>query len=388
MLTVVFPLRCSAASAYRVARLEANLSFFNDYEDVECVVVDSGSGPRQAAHIVAACAPHPRARLVVDPHPEEPFAPGIVRNLGAEHARGDYLFFYDVDLCAGPELVPALRRWIAAEPDANDFLIVPCLYLTERATEHVSHRGTVDLAPFLASFLAGANHLVAHLAVSTSTVLVERRHFLRIGGNRPEYRGHGCEDFDLLHRLSSYQPHGKRPPDYRVDHKVPFVGDYRGFRAYFALRALPPLFDGTYTAHLWHPRPLMRPYHRARQANEARLLSLMARHDDGTAPCSPLTSAARPDDEPLPPLPAPWSDEGDTSAPPLERWLTRLMEEHGYTVDDHPGLFSWHADAVRPGGTARSKLRKLILHPHAFFADSKNPLFRVVSALLSRDAGR
>ncbi len=333
--------------------------------------MDSGSSPAIAAELRALCARYPRCRLVVDPLPDEPFAPGATRNLGAEAATGSHLFFYDVDLLPGLALMDGLLRWQRETTDPREFLVVPCLYLTEAATRTLERAGarpgTTDLAPFLASFLAGDNDQVGHLAASTSTVLVERHHFLRLGGNRTEYRGHGCEDFDLLHRLSSFSPSGRRPADYYLDHKVPFVADYRGFRAYFALRALPPLFEGLYTAHLWHPRPLLRPYHRAREANERRLQELMREHD-ATRGADAIATAELDEREPLP---APWAGEGAAPAPRIDELLAELMARHGLDRATHPGLFHWNAHAHRPRGTPWTKLRKLVLHPRAFLGDSR-----------------
>lgn len=374
VLSVVLPLRCSAASAYRIARLEAILRFFSGDADFECVVADSGSDGDVIERVRTVCASYGRCRLVEDPTPDEPFAPGRTRNLGALHARGDHLLFYDVDLHAEPPLLGAIKAWVASAA-ARDFLIIPCLYLSEEGTRRVEAGWPLSEAH--RSFLEGDNAWVAHLAVSTSTIVVERRHFLRVGGNREAYRGHGCEDFDLLHRLSSYQPTGKRPEDYYVDHKVPFVGDYRGFRAYFAVRALPRLFEGIYTAHLWHPRPLMRPYFRARQTNEALLQQMMRAHDAGTA-LPALTDDV--DDV----LPSPWSDEGAATAPPIGEFIRAQLEAHSLAAETCVGLFRWRPDVVRRSGTLLTKVRKLILQPREFLHDSRLPWLRWLGERLDR----
>lgn len=367
MLSVVIPLRCTEENGFLLQRLGANLRFFRGQEEIECIVVDSGSDEPHRRRIRELCSAH-GAEYVEDPNPGQPFAPGNTRNLGAQAARGEHLLFYDADLCADAELVPRIRRWIARAPAAHEFLMIPCLYLTERATLDVDFWGPpVDLSSFRESFLRGDNHRVAHIAVSTSTVVVATGHFLRLGGNRSEYRGHGCEDFDLLHRLASYAPLGAQPEDYYVDHKTRFVGDYRGFRAYLARYALPHLFSGLYTAHLWHPRPLRKLYFRKRQDNEALLQERMREHDRGLRAQEPLVGRVR---TALTPLPRPWSTAGD-SAEDFATFLEQAMDAHGLDRLDDPGIFHWRPGVVERRGTPRAKLRKLLLRPDHFIKDSR-----------------
>jgi len=313
-----------------------------------------------------------------------PFAPGGARNLGAQVARGDYLLFYDVDLVSNDDFIPVVERWCAGAPDPHAFLMVPCLYATRAATERLSH-GPIDLAPYLASYLAGDNHLVDNIAVSTSTIVVARRHFLRLGGNRTDYQGHGCEDFDLLHRLASYWPDGKPPTDYYVDERTRFPADYRGFRGYLARYALPHLFGGPYTAHLWHARPIVRRYFRQRQRNEALLQQMMRAHDRGTSVPAPLRSQV--DDEPRVDadvtLPAPWSTAAGSPLP-IRDLIQQLLEGDGRDPTVDIGLSRWKPGVAVPRGTRRGKLKKLILRPRQFFLDARSPTLRRFARLFPR----
>lgn len=382
MLSVIFPIRAEAGTAYLVERLAANLTLFGRYPDVECVVVDSASAPKFATEIRRLCD-RPHVTYVVDPSPPSPFAPGYTRNLGAQAARGDYLLFYDVDLCCDATLVPAIERWCASAVDPCAFLMVPCLYANRTGTARLDFRGEpVDLQPLLASFLSGDTEYVDHIAVSTSTVVVARRHFLQIGGNRSAYVGHGCEDFDLLHRLVSYWPAGARPGDYYLSVRTRFPGDYRGFRAYLLSYALPHLYGGPITAHLWHPRPKLRRYWRNRQYNEGLLQSFMREHDSGSVVPQPLRS--RVDDEPRgEPLPAPWT----TSAPPPKRpreLIRELTVGAGRDPEVDIGLLRHKPGAKPPGNATRRKLRKLWNSPRRFFLDAKRPMLRRLARLFPR----
>ncbi len=375
MLSVVLPIRCERPTEYLLGRLEANLRLFGDHPEVECVVVDSASPAPFAGEIRRLCD-RARCELVVDPAPQHPFAPGMARNAGAQRASGDHLLFYDVDLSCQEDFVPRVLDWIRGGHGPFEFLMIPCLYLTEAGTRRLGEvDGPVDLAPLADSLLAGENHLVALAAVSTSTVVVRRDHFLRIGGNRPEYRGHGCEDFDLLHRLASYSPIGAREDDYFVDERVRIPAAYRGFRKYLAYYSLPLLLDGLYTAHQWHPRPLRRGYFWRRRQNEALLQRFMREHDGGRRSATALgdaSGASSPADRRAA-LPRPWEDESRDKLPPLPEYIREQMARRGLDPEKQPGLLRLKAGVAAARGTHRARFRKLVTRPRSFFADSRVP---------------
>lgn len=382
MLSVILPIRAEAGTAYLVDRLDACLRRFERCSGVECIVVDSASAPPLTTQIRALCQ-RPRVTRVEDSTPSYPFAPGATRNLGAQAARGDYLLFYDVDLVSDDDFIPAIERWIAEkgsghgpEKDPTAFLMIPCLYATRTATRILS-RGPIDLAPYLASYLAGENFLIDNIAVSTSTIVVSRAHFLRLGGNRPEYQGHGCEDFDLLHRLASYAPLGAKPDDYYLDERARFPADYRGFRAYLAHYSLPLVFDGPLTAHLWHPRPVVRKYFRQRQKNEALLQTNMRAHDAGVVQ-APLAGI-----DGVPPAMqlVPWRTT-KPPPPPMREWVRALLVAARRDPDRDIGFVRWRPGTGQPQGKRRGKLKKLITRPRQFVEDSNHPVLQRVARIL------
>ena len=376
MLSVILPIRAEAGTAYLVDRLAACLRRFERCSGVECIVVDSASAPPLTTEIRRLCQ-RPRVTRVEDSSPAYPFAPGIARNLGAQAARGEFLLFYDVDLVSDEDFIPAIERWMAGATDPTSFLMIPCLYATKAASKILAG-GPIDLAPYVASYLSGENHLIDNIAVSTSTVVVRRAHFLRLGGNRPEYQGHGCEDFDLLHRLASYSPLGAKPADYYLDERNRFPADYRGFRAYLARYSLPLLFDGPLTAHLWHPRPVVRKYFRQRQKNEALLQDNMRAHDAGRPLPPPLPGVEVP---PVPALPAPWSTTSPPP-PPMREWIRELLVRTRHDPERAIGMTRWQPGVTKPHGSRRGKLKKLITRPRQFFEDSKHPVLRRIARIL------
>jgi GT2 family glycosyltransferase len=76
-------------------------------------VVDDGSPPPAAAGIAATCAEW-GSLLLVQPQA----GPGRARNLGAAHARGQYLAFTDDDCLARPDWLAVLAASLAAHPGA------------------------------------------------------------------------------------------------------------------------------------------------------------------------------------------------------------------------------------------------------------------------------
>ncbi len=374
VLSVILPIRAEAGTAYLVERLAACLRRFEENSEVECIVVDSASVPPLTTQIRALCQ-RPRVTRVEDSSPAYPFAPGITRNLGAQAARGEYLLFYDVDLVHGDDFVPAIERWCESTSDPCAFLMIPCLYVTRAATPRLS-RPRIDLKPYLASYLAGENHLIENIAVSTSTVVVKRDHFLRLGGNRPEYQGHGCEDFDLLHRLASYWPRGTKPADYYLDERTKFPADYRGFRGYLAGYSLPHLFGGPCTAHLWHARPIARSYFRQRERNEALLQTNMRAHDAGRAAVPLVGQGAL--NAAL--LAAPWKTT-DPSPPSTRELIRDLMRSAGRDPAVDVGLMRLKPGVRISNGARRGKLKKLLLRPRQFLEDTKHPALRRLARL-------
>ncbi len=199
---------------------------------------------------------------------------------------------------------------------------------------------------------------------------------MAIGGFRETFTGHGCEDFDLIHRLSAFYSIGKRPDDYSDDTKSQFPADYRGFRRYFSFYAVPHLFRGLFLLHQWHPRPLARQYHRKRKVNEA-LFAEILRESTLTLPkplagrftggkvLSALNSGAVCFEHKL---------------AGFDQWLQEQQEQAGYPVSRYPGFFCYGVGVKKAPGSLWRKVRKLLLNPSVFFRDA---ILRKKGAIIS-----
>lgn len=266
--------------------------------------------------------------------------------------------------------LPDFVRELATEgPQA--FRMFPCLYLSQSCSAHFAAnflKPTLQAALYrdvLESYLLGEVSKVDGIALASSCLLINREWFMAIGGFREEFAGHGCENFDLIHRLAAFYPVGKRPDDYSVDIKCQFPADYQGFRRYFSYYAVPHLFTGAFLLHQWHPRPLTRKYHRKRKDNEVWFSGIL-REPVLTLPLPLVGCQANRD---ILELIKKESFSSSTRLPEFDQWLLEQLNQNGYPADTFHGFLHYQAGAKRPGGNVRRKIRKLILNPKAFFRD-------------------
>lgn len=258
LLTVIIPFRADPKLPYLMARLEDQCSSFKRRDDVEFMVVDSGSPIeyRDPCHII--CKRHGIRYLYHDSEGSV-FSIGAARDYGASFAEGRAITFLDVDLRVAADFwdrLLILMKSYGISKYKKRFLAIPCLYLTADGTEEFEASDpNVRALDFYLRWMHGDSGAVQNLAPCSSVMIVDRLHYLSVGGHRPEFRGHGYEDFELYHRLSSELGQIPRPDDYYHDSKSWDIATYRGFRSQFSLFGRPALLANLMVFHLWHPRP-------------------------------------------------------------------------------------------------------------------------------------
>jgi predicted glycosyltransferase involved in capsule biosynthesis len=260
-ISLIVPLRLSETLFEGLPRLE-KLIRNTPAERFEVVVVDYGSPPKAAAELAALTAGFNHAKLVRVDADTEPFSAGVARNIGAQNATSPVIMFNDVDCLASPNMYEKIHKEASArriDINAYDFFAIPIAFLTFEGVEeyqktHASNEPYNADSLFHYHIIRGEKQFIWFMAYSGSTIVVNRLHYLSIGGTSPVFHGHGAEDYEVKLRLASYRPIGRKPLDYYRNTKNNQMHDYVGFRAYLSLYAYEVAFRGIYMVHLWHPR--------------------------------------------------------------------------------------------------------------------------------------
>lgn len=302
MISLIIPVRVSEIVYDAVPRIRSILSSAPP-SHYEVVIVDYGSPAAEAENVSNACKEFHHAKLIRVDNEQDPFSAGHARNIGAQHATHDIIMFNDIDCLCSTEMYVKISdeaniRNLAE--NAYDFFSLPIAFLTFEGTQEYNRLITSqnefnsdDI--FYKNIIRSNKHLVQFMAYTGSTIVVNRLHFLALGGTSREFHGHGGEDYDIKHRLAAYNPIGQRPLDYYLNTKDNQTNQYVGFRAYFALYGIEALYSGLYMVHLWHPKrepknsqPVNRPSYNQTERNFALLKSLMKRFDETGEQPSPL----------------------------------------------------------------------------------------------------
>jgi glycosyltransferase involved in cell wall biosynthesis len=157
-----------------------------DFHDWELVVVDDGSTD-ESARRAGQCG----ARLF---HTPERRGPAAARNLGAQVARGEYLFFIDADCEVRPDTLTRIADRLHAQPELDALF------------------GSYDAEPGASNFIAQYKNLFHHYVHQhgseiastfwTGCGVIRRSRFLALGGFDVQlYRRPAIEDIDLGYRL-------------------------------------------------------------------------------------------------------------------------------------------------------------------------------------------
>lgn len=258
-LSVIIPFRCENESThYLVDRLEDLLSTFPKDLPLEFMVVDSGSTLDYRKQCQKICNDHGVVYIYHDTY-GKPFSIGACRDFGVQHATGKAVSFLDIDLRVAPdfwERVLVLMETWGISRYKKSFLAIPCMYLTQEGTvEFLKADERLKFADFYLRYLQGDKIAIENMALCSSVMIVDRVHYLSVGGHDLEFRGHGYEDFELYHRLLCEEGIIPKTDDYYLDQKTWDTYSYRGFRSHLSMIARPAMMMNLFVVHLWHPRP-------------------------------------------------------------------------------------------------------------------------------------
>jgi predicted glycosyltransferase involved in capsule biosynthesis len=293
--SLVIPLRLTPAIFEGRQRIAAILAAV-PRDLFEIVIVDYGTPPHQRLGLLKVLRGR-GVRLVRARAAAEVFSIADARNLGAQAATAPVVMFHDVDFLATPATYRAIAAAITARDiahNARDFFMVPVAFLNRAGTRrylafHGRNGEALNRWPTASRLETDA--AVDFVSHASSCLVVNRHHYLAIGGHDVSFKGHGAEDYELYHRLAAFDRHAIRPPDYYDD--VRDIRSGRGFRAGFATRAIAMFETGPYLVHLHHPKRAMPDYYRNGRRNFEILRSKMEAFDrDGRHP-APLEDPKR-----------------------------------------------------------------------------------------------
>lgn len=184
----------------------------------EVLIADDGSRPDQVEMLLSQC---PAFRCPVRHvwHPDIGFTAARARNLGAFHARGDYLIFLDGDCVPGKAFVAQHSRLAQAGCFVNGGRVLLSERLTARVIGEQMDLSTRPARFWLQARLRGDCNKLLHLLVWPWGLLrvkegfqwrgirscnfgVWRQDFVSVNGFDETFEGWGHEDADLVLRLS------------------------------------------------------------------------------------------------------------------------------------------------------------------------------------------
>lgn len=293
-LSVIVPFRADPHTPYLLERLSEQCRDFPKIEAIEFIVVDSGSPPEARKLCEDICELN-GVRYIYHESEDQTFSIGAARDHGVINARGRAITFLDVDLRMAEDFFDRLLLLMdsfGVSKYKKRFFAVPCLYLSQEGTdEFLMANNRKRMLDFYLRWLNGDNNSIQNMAPCSSVMVVDRLHYLSVGGHRPEFRGHGYEDFELYHRLIGEENALPRSRDYYHDTKSWDFATYRGFRAQFSLLGRYAMMANLFVVHLWHPRPKINSFYRDLSANRSIWLDFFKEFDKTALHAQPLVAS-------------------------------------------------------------------------------------------------
>jgi len=255
LLTVIITLRASEhydmASRLRYRMLDTCLP-----DEVVFSVVDDASPEPEANKIESICAELGFAYHRIDSK-KASFCAATARNFGASVATTRFIVHEDIDLFPYPGFYQDIIDEIDIQElkdDASRFITVPALYLSEAGTM-AAVSGQTSKNKIMHELLTRGPSVTSYLPAS-SVILVDRLHYLSIGGYNERFNGWGLEDLEFAYRLTRANNTFASPFDHRFLSEGAFATEtrYRGWRAQFRLHGELLGRKGTVIFHAHHPK--------------------------------------------------------------------------------------------------------------------------------------
>lgn len=270
LLSVIIPFGLSKERPYIEERVIEKAKSFQSDENIEFIFVEGYSSLENNLKQIIENSGH---IYLKDKDQKDYFSQGRCRNLGTIYANSKVIMFLDVDCYISLDNFEKILKLIQIKnisQNINALIVLPVVYLNKEANEKLKQYDDKFWDILLQEDLFTAkNTWVKFFAPSsTSSIVINKHQFLRLGGNDENFIGHGYEDFDLFARiLKACVSFEKIPTNLSYDARNWNFFNFKGFRSWFSLLGYEACFYGIYMYHFYHIEPNQNAYMQNKDKN-------------------------------------------------------------------------------------------------------------------------
>lgn len=269
LLSVIIPFGLSKERSYIEERVVKKAKYFKSDENIEFIFVEGySSKDHELKNFIQA-----NHHIYLKDMDQKAFSQGGCRNLGASYAHSNVLLFLDVDCYISLDNFEKILKLIQIKnisQNINALIVLPVVYLSKEANEKLKQYDDKfwDILIQEDLFTAKNTWVKFFSPSSTSSIVINKHQFLRLGGNDENFIGHGYEDFDLFARiLKTCVSFEKMPVNLSYDARNWNFFDFKGFRSWFSLLGYEACFYGIYMYHFYHIEPNQNAYMQNKDKN-------------------------------------------------------------------------------------------------------------------------
>ncbi|ECL3536928.1 glycosyltransferase [Campylobacter jejuni] len=269
LLSVIIPFGLSKERSYIEERVVKKAKYFKSDENIEFIFVEGySSKDHELKNFIQA-----NHHIYLKDMDQKAFSQGGCRNLGASYAHSNVLLFLDVDCYISLDNFEKILKLIQIKnisQNINTLIVLPVVYLNKEANEKLKQYDEEfwDILIQEDLFTAKNTWVKFFSPSSTSSIVINKYQFLRLGGNDENFIGHGYEDFDLFARvLKACVSFEKMPTNLSYDTRNWNFFNFKGFRSWFSLLGYEACFYGIYMYHFYHIEPNQNAYMQNKDKN-------------------------------------------------------------------------------------------------------------------------
>ncbi|EAK7319745.1 glycosyltransferase [Campylobacter jejuni] len=269
LLSVIIPFGLSKERPYIEERVIEKAKYFKSDENIEFIFVEGySSKDHELKNFIQA-----NHHIYLKDTEQKAFSQGRCRNLGASCAHSNVLLFLDVDCYISLDNFEKILKLIQIKnisQNINALIVLPVVYLNKEANEKLKQYDDKFWEILIQEdlFIAKNTWVKFFAPSSTSSIVINKYQFLRLGGNDENFIGHGYEDFDLFARiLKACVSFEKMPTNLSYDARNWNFFNFKGFRSWFSLLGYEACFYGIYMYHFYHIEPNQNAYMQNKDKN-------------------------------------------------------------------------------------------------------------------------